>query len=149
MKYVSIICYSILFVVQPLKGEHPEHPEHPTKKAPAINAKAVGKAVAEFIASDANLKGGKFLIFDAAASEVLQLELLKIHMDRLTGIGTDIYFACADFQASNGKVYDLDIFMNGKSANDLSATEIIVHKEEGVERYGWREEDGIWVRVTK
>ena len=40
-------------------------------------------------------------------------------MDRLTGLGNDVYFACADFQASNGKVYDLDIFMNGKSSENL------------------------------
>ena len=26
-------------------------------------------------------------------------------------------------------------------------TEIIIHKEEGVQRYGWREEDGIWVKT--
>ena len=149
MKYLTLVLYSFLICSYTYTGEHPEHPEHPTKKAPAIDAKAVGKAVAKFITSDANLKGGKFLIFDTAASEVLQLDLLKIHMDRLTGIGNDIYFACADFQASNGKVYDLDIFMNGKSANDLNTTEIIVHKEEGVERYGWREEGGIWVRVKK
>ena len=68
-------------------------------------------------------------------------------MDRLTGIGNDTFFACADFQASNGKIYDLDIFMHGKSANHLKVTEIIVHKEGGVARYGWREEKGHWVRV--
>ena len=149
MKYFSIIYCSFLLVSIPIMGEHPEHPEHPSTKTLSVYAQAVGKAVAEFIASDANLKGGKFLIFDTAASEVLQLDFLKIHMDRLTGIGNDIYFACADFQASNGKVYDLDIFMNGKSANDLNTTEIIVHKEESVERDGWREEGGIWVRVKK
>ena len=70
-------------------------------------------------------------------------------MDRLTGIGNDTYFACADFQASNGKVYDLDIFMNGETTDDLAVTEISVHKEEGAERYGWREEDGVWVQVKQ
>ena len=78
---------------------------------------------------------------------LLYLKLLKIHMDRLTGIGNDTYFACADFQASNGKVYDLDIFMNGKTPDNLDVSEIIVHKEEGVQRYGWREEKGVWVQV--
>jgi len=129
-------------------GEHPEHPEHPSKKTAEVSAQAVGKAVAEFIASDAKLKGGKFMVYDASANEVLQLDLLKIHMDRLTGLGNDTYFACADFQASNGKVYDLDIFMNGKSTDDLSVTEISVHKEEGAERYGWQEKRGVWVKVN-
>ena len=147
MKYFSIIYYSLLLVSLSFMGEHPEHPEHPSKKTTPVSAQAVGKAVAEFIASDAKLKGGKFMVFDGAANEVLQLDLLKIHMDRLTGIGNDTYFACADFQASNGKVYDLDIFMNGETPDNLDVSEIIVHKEEGVQRYGWREEKGVWVQV--
>ena len=150
MKYFSIICYSLLLLSLSFMGEHPdhpEHPEHPSKKTTPVSAQAVGKAVAEFIASDAKLKGGKFLVFDVSAKEALQLELLKIHMDRLTGLGNDTYFACADFQASNGKVYDLDIFMIGESTDDLAVTEISVHKEEGVERYGWKEKRGVWVKV--
>ena len=146
MKYFSIIYYCILLGSISFMGEHPEHPEHPSKKASSVSAQAVGKAVAEFIASDAKLKGGKFMVYDGSAKEVLQLDLLKIHMDRLTGLGNDTYFACADIQASNGKVYDLDIFMNGETTDDLVVTEISVHKEEGVERYGWREEDGVWVK---
>ena len=148
MNYFAIICYSILFVALPFMGEHPEHPEHPSKKTAPVTIQAVGKAVADFIANDSKLKGGKFMVFDISASEVLQLDLLKIHMDRLTGIGNDTYFACADFQASNGKVYDLDIFMNGKSADELRVTEIIVHKEESVPRYGWQEKDGLWIKTT-
>ena len=149
MKYFSIIYYCILLGSMSFMGEHPEHPEHPNKKTSLVSAQAVGKAVAEFIASDAKLKGGKFMVYDGSAKEVLQLDLLKIHMDRLTGIGNDTYFACADFQASNGKVYDLDIFMKGKSADNLGVTEIIVHKEDGVQRYGWHEKNGIWVKVKK
>ena len=148
MNYFSIISYSMLFVTLPLMGEHPEHPEHPTNKTQAMTAQAVGKAVADFIASDAKLKGGKFMVFDERAGEVLQLDLLKIHMDRLAGLGNDTYFACADFQASNGKVYDLDIFMNGESADNMIVVEISVHKENGVERYGWRENDGIWIKIV-
>ena len=149
MKYFSIIYYCILLGSMSFMGEHPEHPEHPSKKTSSVSAQAVGKAVAGFIASDAKLKGGKFMVYDGSAKEVLQLDLLKIHMDRLTGIGNDTYFACADFQASNGKVYDLDIFMNGETTDDLAVTEISVHKEEGVGRYGWREEDGVWVKVKQ
>ena len=149
MKYFSIIYYSCLLVSLSFMGEHPEHPEHPSEKTASVTAQAIGEAVAEFIASDSKLKGGKFMVYDGSAKEVLQLDLLKIHMDRLTGLGNDTYFACADFQASNGKVYDLDIFMNGETTDDLAVTEISVHKEEGVGRYGWREEDGVWVKVKQ
>ena len=148
MNYFSILCYCMLFFTLPIMGEHPEHPEHPSKKTTAVTAQEVGKAVAEFIARDAQLKGGKFMVFDGPTGEVLQLELLKIHMDRLTGLGDDTYFACADFQASNGKVYDLDIFMNGESAGNMNVIEISVHKENGAERYGWRENDGVWVKIV-
>ena len=149
MNYLSIIYCSFLLVSIPIMGEHPEHPEHPSEKTASVTAQAVGEAVAEFIARDAKLKGGKFMVYDGTAKEVLQLDLLKIHMDRLTGLGNDIYFACADFQASNGKVYDLDIFMNGETTDDLAVTEISVHKEDGAERYGWREKDGVWVKVKQ
>jgi len=37
--------------------------------------------------------------------------------------------------------------MNGKSAEELSFSEFLVHKEEGKERYGWQEEKGVWKRV--
>ena len=148
MKIFVGICYSMLFVALPFMGEHPEHPEHPSKKTSHVTVQAVGKAVADFIANDAKLKGGKFLVFDGSTSQVLQLDLLKIHMDRLTGIGNNNYFACADFQGSNGKVYDLDIFMYGESADNLHVSAISVHKEEGVERYGWREKDGVWVKTS-
>ena len=87
------------------------------------------------------------MVFDGLVNKVLQLDLLKIHMDRLTGLGNGTYFACADFQATNGKVYDLDIFMHGESAENMQVTEISIHKEEGVERYGWREKDGLWVKT--
>ena len=149
MKYFSIIYYSCLLVSLSFMGEHPEHPEHPSEKTASVTAQAIGEAVAEFIASDSKLKGGKFMVYDGSAKEVLQLDLLKIHMDRLTGLGNDTYFACADFQASNGKVYDLDIFINGETTDDLAVTEISVHKEEGAERYSWREEDGLWVKVKQ
>ena len=141
----------MLFINLTFMGEHPdhpEHPEHPSKESTPVTVQAVGKAVAEFIASDAKLKGGKFMVFDERAGEVLQLDLLKIHMDRLTGLGNDTYFACADFLASNGKVYDLDIFMNGESADNMIVTAISVHKENSVERYGWRENDGVWIEIV-
>ena len=88
-----------------------------------------------------------FFVFDLKNNEILNLTLSKIHKERLSNIGNDTYFACADFQASNGKVYDLDVFMKGKSQNDLVVTEINVHKENNVPRYGWQERRGVWVKI--
>ena len=61
MKYLLFVLYSFVICSYTYAGEHPEHsehPEHPTKKAPAVDAQVLGKAVAEFIANDAELKGG-------------------------------------------------------------------------------------------
>ena len=64
-------------------------------------------------------------------------------------VGEDIYFACADFNAENGKVYDLDIFLHGTNTDNLTVTEISVHKENGTARYGWQEENEIWKKIYR
>ena len=46
-------------------------------------------------------------------------------------------------------IYDLDIFMTGKSQSNLVVTEINVHKENGTERYLWKNQQGIWVKTNK
>ena len=74
------------------------------------------------------------------------MTLKKIHKERLSNIGGDTYFACADFSANNGNIYDLDIFMTGKSQDNLVVTEINVHKENGTARYLWENQRGIWVK---
>ena len=132
-----------------LLSEHPEHPsEHPTtKKEPKLTMADLALSIENYIQHDINLKGG-FFVYDKNNKAILDLTLLKIHKERLSNIGGDTYFACADFQASNGKVYDLDIFMNGESAGNMNVIEISVHKENGVERYGWRENDGLWVKIV-
>ena len=149
MKHLIIVIGLVNFLIAEHPTEHPsEHPtEHPTTvKSPKLTISQLAKSIEKYIQQDVELKGG-FFVFDTKNDEVLNLTLSKIHRERLSNVGNDTYFACADFQASNGKVYDLDIFMNGKSTDDLAVTEISVHKEEGVERYGWKEKRGVWVKV--
>ena len=68
-----------------------------------------------------------------------------MHEDRLARVSENVYFACADFKAEDGKLYDLDFFMEyAKGA--FKPTEITIHKEEGKPRYNWVEEEGIWKR---
>ena len=133
-----------------LLSEHPEHPsEHPTtKKEPKLTMADLALSIENYIQNDINLKGG-FFVYDKNNKEILDLTLTKIHKERLSNIGGDTYFACADFKASNGKIYDLDIFMTGKSQDNLDVTEINVHKENGDARYLWKNKRGIWVKVKK
>ena len=133
-----------------LFSEHPEHPsEHPsTKKKPKLTISDLTISIENYIQNDMNLKGG-FFVYDNKNKEILDLTLTKIHKKRLSNIGGDTYFACADFKASNGKIYDLDIFMTGKSQDNLNVTEINVHKENSEARYLWKNKRGIWVKVKK
>ena len=139
----------LFFLSALLFPEHPEHPEHPTtKKEPQLTVEALAISIENYIQNDVNIKGG-FFVYDKDKKELLTLTLTKIHKERLSNIGGETYFACADFSASNGNIYDLDIFMTGKSIDNLVVTEINVHKENGKARYLWRNQRGIWVKVTK
>ena len=139
--------FLLLFLLSALLfPEHPEHPEHPTtKKEPQLTVEALAISIENYIQNDVNLKGG-FFVYDKDKKELLTLTLTKIHKERLSNIGGENYFACADFSASNGNIYDLDIFMTGKSIDNLVVTEINVHKENGKARYHWENQKGIWVK---
>ena len=139
--------FILLFLLSALLfPEHPEHPEHPTtKQEPKLTIEQLAISIGNYIQNDVNLKGG-FFVYDKDKKEILTLTLTKIHKERLSNIGGDTYFACADFSASNGNIYDLDIFMTGKSQDNLVVTEINVHKENGEARYHWENQKGTWVK---
>lgn len=126
--------------------EHPEHPSGSAKPAKAaLTVKRLAQAIKEYVASDAEIKGGYFLVFDPVTQRPLGLTLDHVHEERLSSLGDDVYFACADFKASDGTVYDLDIFME-EDEGELEATEVHIHKENGKPRYTWKEERGVWER---
>jgi len=131
-----------------------EHPEHPTKvkkenltraEVSAVTVDQMSAAITAYISTDSELKGGFFLCYDASAKKPLQLTLDKVHQERLSQVGDNLFFACSDFKSSGGKVYDLDFFMESKDGQ-LAVTEIMIHKEDGKPRYSWVEKDGVWNR---
>ncbi|MDK1031230.1 MAG: hypothetical protein QGD94_04425 [Planctomycetia bacterium] len=140
-------------------SEHPEkgdkeHPEKGDKEHPEGGAKSsltkeeLAQAIEAYVKKQAEGTGGAFEVMDAKADELLKLTLLKVHEERLSKVGKDRYFACADFKADNGKTYDLDVFMTGTDTDDLKFSAYMVHKEEGEARYTWHEKGGVWVRKT-
>ena len=153
MKILILLTVSVCSIIS--AQEHPtssKKAEHPTAsitpqiaQGEIITMNNLAQAIESFVEADINLRGA-FLVIDPNTNEVLKLNLEKVHKERLSHIGDDVYFACADFNADNGKVYDLDIFLHGKNTDNLTVTEISVHKEDGEARYGWLEEDGIWVK---
>jgi len=132
--------------------EHPEHPtehpkEHPateTQKA-SLTMEQLAQAIQDYVAEDAQAKGGYFLVFDPVTKQPLALTLDRVHEERLSGLGGGVYFACADFTSLDGTAYDVDVFMREEKAG-LETTEVHVHKVDGKPRYAWREERGVWVR---
>ncbi|MDW7681750.1 MAG: hypothetical protein SCK70_14405 [bacterium] len=127
--------------------EHPaEHPKEAAKSATvSVTKEMMAEAIESYIKTDSALKGGYFTVYDAQAKAPLALKLDKVHQDKLAKVSDGIYFACSDFKATNGKMYDLDFFM--KATDDgLKVSEVMIHKEAGKPRYRWVEKDGIWTR---
>ena len=147
-KILLTVC---IFSIVSAQGEHPTGSKATASITPQIvqgekiTLQNLARAIESFVEADINLRGA-FLVIDPSTNEVLKLNLEKVHKERLSHIGDDVYFACADFNANNGKVYDLDIFLHGKNTDNLTVTEISVHKEDGESRYGWQEENGIWAK---
>ena len=145
MKKIILFTVFMLSIVL-AQGEHPTTALTPQNvQGEKITLQNLTHAIESFIEADINLRGA-FLVIDPSTNGVLKLSLDKVHKERLSHIGDDIYFACADFNADNGKVYDLDIFLHGENTDNLTVTEISVHKEEGKARYSWQEENGIWIK---
>jgi len=129
---------------QEKKPEHPKK-EHPTDKKQAGLGKAdLAAAIRTWADKEAAANGGWLKVDDPVQRKTLQLKLEKVHDDRLSQVKPDTYFACADFVEKDGTKYDIDIFMQGKMKDDLTYTEVSVHKVNGKERYTWFEENGMW-----
>jgi hypothetical protein len=77
----------------------------------------------------------------------LALDLVKLHDDRFSNLGGDKYFACVDMKGADGKIYDIDFLMVVKPAK-LTVTETSVHKVNGKPLYNWKQENGVWKKVT-
>jgi len=109
-----------------------------------LSIEELSEAVKNYIEMESQKQGGYFEVKDPVQKKTLKLKLEKVHDDRLSALGNDVYFVCADFQGTDGNTYDIDIFMKGKSKDDLTATDTKVHKQNGDPRYTWYEEGDVW-----
>jgi hypothetical protein len=128
-------------------SEHPGGKQKSGKQKFGLSTDDLADAIQNYVKREAALKGGFFLVYDKDAGQTLTLTLERVHRERLSRVAPDTYFACADFKSSEGKTYDLDVFMRGPSKDKLAVTEISVHKEEGKARYNWVEKQGVWSKV--
>lgn len=126
------------------KPEHPEHPEDAKAAGPAITKDQLADAISAYVTKES--RNGWYSIDDPVEGKPLRLKLDHVHRERLSRVAADTYFACADFVSDGGVKYDLDFFMKGPDAAHLAFSDVAIHKREGVERYRWRERDGMWVK---
>jgi len=153
----GLVAFGVPVTAQEHPKEHPkgaeqakEHPkEHPKGAAHQVTTEELAQAITDHVNKESAKTGGKFMVKDTVDSKDLALTLSKIHKDKLSQVGKDEYFLCADFTNTDGVVYDLDVFMKGPNAKSLKTTEVTVHKKNGAERYNWTEEGGTWKKVAK
>ncbi len=152
-RFLTIAPLALLLIVPgrlAAQEKHPEHPkskqqEHPTDKKQAGLTKAeLAAAIKNWTEKEAARNNGWLKVEDPVSGKTLQLKLEKVHDDRLSQVKPNVYFACADFVEKDGTKYDIDVFMQGESKDELKEADVSVHKVNGKERYTWFEENGTW-----
>jgi len=143
--FVGLAGFGIPVAAQEHPKEHPKGQEHPKPGAKAgLTKDELADAITAYVNNEAAKSGGSFMVDDPVQKKKLSLTMTKVHKDRLSQLDKDTYFLCADFAGNDGATYDLDVFMKGPDKDHLQTTEVSVHKKDGVERYTWHEEGGVW-----
>jgi hypothetical protein len=141
-----------------LAQEHPRATQQSQSQQLPQSAKSAAQATM-MQASMSNVSDGlKRFISDYSAKSAdkkfhmpyqhkdLALDLVRVHDDRFSSLGSDKYFACVDMKGADGKIYDIDFFMSVKPGK-LTVTETSVHKINGKALYNWKQEGGVWKKV--
>lgn len=149
-----------LFFIPTMSSFAQEHPEHPTKKEETkkgehpkkgseekkVTKSEISTGIKKHISNESENSSDKKFHVNYEGKD-LTLDLVKVHDDRLSTLGEGKYFACVDMKATDGTTYDIDFFMSGKPG-DMKVTETSVHKVNGKPLYNWKEEGGLWKKVS-
>ncbi len=125
------------------KQEHPKQ-EHPTAKP--VPMAALEKAIKDQVAEKAKANGGKLPVRDDVLNKTWQLELVRVHTDKLTQLDDKTYFACVDFKADDGTPVDVDFYMKNDNGK-LTLADTTVHKVNGKPRFNYEKKGNYWERV--
>jgi len=136
-----------------------EHPQIRVQPLPQTTASAPQSGTPTMVLSKADISAGikRHIASDRKKSsdkkfhvnyrgKDLALDLVKVHDDRLSSLGSGKYFACVDMKDTDGTIYDIDFFMAGQPGS-MKVTETSVHKINGKPLYNWKEESGVWKKV--
>jgi hypothetical protein len=158
-----IIALSVAFLLTPalsplIAVEHPKSLPQTTQfsQLPQNQTQAAGKEVSQadistgikkdIVRTSKKSRDKKF--HTEYKGKDLALDLIKVHDDQLSSLGKGRYFACVDMKAADGTAYDIDFLVAGKPGA-MKVTETSVHKVNGKPLYNWKEEGGIWKKVSK
>jgi len=130
--------------VQPLPQTTTSAPQSGTPTM-VVSKADISAGIKRHIASDRKKSSDKKFHVNYRGKD-LALDLVKVHDDRLSSLGSGKYFACVDMKATDGTIYDIDFFMAGQPGS-MRVTETSVHKINGKPLYNWKEEGGVWKKV--
>jgi hypothetical protein len=149
----------VLISALPLPAqEHPRPvqpmrlPQQITQRQPSnvqthqVSSADISASIKKHIAKDEKKSGDRKFHVKYQGKD-LALYLIKVHDDRLSNLGGGKYFACVDMKGTDGKIYDIDFFMAG-NPGAMNVTETFVHKINGKPLYNWKEERGVWKKVS-
>jgi len=127
--------------------EHPqEHPKKSTSATKPVSAATLEQAIKGQVAEKATANGGKLGVKDDVLNKTWQLDLVKVHTDKLTQLDDNTYFACVDFKAAGGTPVDVDFYMKNDNGK-LSLSDTTVHKVNGKPRFNYEKKGNYWERV--
>lgn len=103
-------------------------------------ALALSHALGSWMERDLAAKGGKFLLFDAVAQEVLELTASKLDDgDHLHRLADGRFLSWGEFLDAGGRRYFLDFYFTRSGEFFAFDNEISIFSRDGVKRYGWDE----------
>ncbi len=118
----------------------------PLAAAPEVTIRNIARAIERHIDTETAVNVGVFPV--KHDDRVLELQLIRIHMEYLANLGGGVQFACVDLVERDGTVYDVDFFLKGTDPAALTVTETHVHKIDGRPLYAWEQKpDKTWHRV--
>ena len=121
-------------------------PAAPAAQAPAISAEdkalalSLSQALGAWMARDRAAKGGRFLLYDAAAQEVLDLTPAKLDDgDHLHRLSDGRFLSWGEFRDVAGRKFMLDFYFTRSGHSFTFDNEISIYSREGTRRYAWDE----------
>jgi hypothetical protein len=156
-RFIITVAIALFFTpaITGFAQEHPEHPkkkeeaktsEHPKKAEKEVSTAEISAGIKKHITSETKKsKDKKFHV--TYEGQDLALDLVRVHDDRLSSLGEGKYFACVDMKAADSKTYDIDFFLTGKPGA-MKVTETSVHKIDGKPLYNWKEDNGVWKKIS-